>query len=72
MTEPATHQADAPNSSVGVVPLDETLYSIDDQALEFMKAQTGIQDAEELKRHIFAVQAEAYAVRSILTLVQSR
>ena len=45
-------------------PLDETLYKIDDQALEFMKSQTGIQDAEELKQHILAVQAEAYAVSS--------
>ncbi|KAI8983391.1 hypothetical protein BD414DRAFT_490779 [Trametes punicea] len=44
------------------VPLDESLYSIDDEALVFMKAQTGIQDPEELKRHILAVQAEAYAI----------
>ncbi|RPD81612.1 hypothetical protein L226DRAFT_474830 [Lentinus tigrinus ALCF2SS1-7] len=62
MAEPASKQADAPKPSVGLIPLDETLYSIDDQALEFMKAQTGIQDAEELKRHILAVQAEAYAI----------
>ncbi len=44
-------------------PLDESLYSIDDQALQFMREQTGIQDPEELKKHIFAAQAKAYAVR---------
>ncbi|KAI0374560.1 hypothetical protein BV20DRAFT_518721 [Pilatotrama ljubarskyi] len=44
------------------LPMDESLYTIDDEALEFMKAQTGIQDPEELKKHILAVQAEAYQV----------
>ena len=44
------------------VPLDPSLYSIEDDALEFMKASTGIQDPEELKKHILAVQEEAYAV----------
>ncbi|KAI0651468.1 hypothetical protein C8Q79DRAFT_933431 [Trametes meyenii] len=44
-------------------PLDESLYSIDEEAFEFMKAQTSIEDPEELKKHIMAVQAEAYAVR---------
>ncbi|KAI0358974.1 hypothetical protein OH77DRAFT_1420487 [Trametes cingulata] len=43
-------------------PLDESLYKIDDESLEFMKAQTGIQDPEELKKHFLAVQAEAYHV----------
>ncbi|KAI0358977.1 hypothetical protein OH77DRAFT_1420493 [Trametes cingulata] len=44
------------------MPLDENLYSIDDEALEFMKAQTGIADPDELKKHILAVQAEAYSI----------
>ncbi|KAI0662436.1 hypothetical protein C8Q70DRAFT_1088892 [Cubamyces menziesii] len=44
------------------VPLDPSLYSIEGDALEFMKASTGIQDPEELKRHILAVQEEAYAI----------
>ena len=43
-------------------PLDESLYALDGQALEFMKTQTGIEDAEELKKHIINVQTEAYAV----------
>ncbi|OSD04930.1 hypothetical protein PYCCODRAFT_1363568 [Trametes coccinea BRFM310] len=42
--------------------LDSSLYSIDSEALEFMKTLTGITDSEELKRHIIAVQAEAYAI----------
>ncbi|KAH9846619.1 hypothetical protein C2E23DRAFT_570651 [Lenzites betulinus] len=42
--------------------LDEKLYSIDDEALGFMQAQTGIKDPDELKKHILAVQAEAYAI----------
>ena len=43
-------------------PLDENEYKIDEDGLAFMKAQTGIEDEEELKKHILAVQAEAYAV----------
>lgn len=44
------------------LPLDESLYTIDDAALGYMQAQTGILDPEELKKHIIAAQAEAYAV----------
>ncbi|KAI0358975.1 hypothetical protein OH77DRAFT_1518243 [Trametes cingulata] len=44
------------------LPLDERLYTIDDEAIEFMKAQTRIQDPDELKKHILAVQGEAYEV----------
>ena len=58
-----TRPAASPNAYAN--PLDETLYKIDDHALEFMKSQTGIEDAEELKQHILAVQAEAYAVSSV-------
>ncbi|KAI0757381.1 hypothetical protein C8Q80DRAFT_1090761 [Daedaleopsis nitida] len=42
--------------------LDESLYNIEAGALEFMKSQTGIQDPDELKKHILAVQAEAYTI----------
>ncbi|CDO70895.1 hypothetical protein BN946_scf184829.g3 [Trametes cinnabarina] len=44
------------------VPLDASLYAIDDEALEFVKATTGIRDPEEVKKHVLTVQAEAYAV----------
>lgn len=43
-------------------PLDESLYKLDENGLAFMKRQTGIDDEEELKKHILAVQAEAYQV----------
>ncbi len=43
-------------------PLYENLYKLDEEGLAFMKTQTGIEDEEELKNHIIAVQAEAYEV----------
>ncbi|KAF8640237.1 hypothetical protein AX16_010133 [Volvariella volvacea WC 439] len=44
-------------------PLEESLYSIvKEEAKEFLKAATGIQDDGELKRHIIDVQKKAYAV----------
>ena len=53
---------DTDNLGRSFPPLDDTLYKIDDQALQFMREQTGIQDEEALKKHILSVQAEAYAV----------
>ncbi|PFH52914.1 hypothetical protein AMATHDRAFT_1652 [Amanita thiersii Skay4041] len=44
------------------VPLDERLFSLDNEAAEFFKSQTGIIDDEELKKHILDVQAKAYRV----------
>ncbi|KAI0356234.1 hypothetical protein OH77DRAFT_1495580 [Trametes cingulata] len=43
-------------------PIDETLYSLEGEELAFMQGQTGIQDEEELKQHVLAVQREAYKV----------
>lgn len=43
-------------------PLDESLYPTDEQGIAFMKATTGIEDDEELKKHILAVQAKAFGV----------
>ncbi|KAI0795120.1 hypothetical protein C8Q75DRAFT_712487 [Abortiporus biennis] len=43
-------------------PLKEELYNLQPQEIEFFKQQTGIQDDDELKRHIIDVQKEAYAV----------
>ncbi|KAI0771025.1 hypothetical protein BD413DRAFT_476724 [Trametes elegans] len=42
--------------------LDDRLYELDSDAFAFYKAQTGIADPGELKKHILAVQAEAYKV----------
>ncbi len=44
-------------------PLDESFYSLDKTEEEFITQQTGIQDPQELKKHIMNVQAEAYQVR---------
>ncbi|KAL7285813.1 hypothetical protein ACG7TL_000922 [Trametes sanguinea] len=43
-------------------PLDEKVYSLDGDELNFLRQQTGIGDEELLKRHILKVQAKAYAV----------
>ncbi|KDQ24625.1 hypothetical protein PLEOSDRAFT_1113876 [Pleurotus ostreatus PC15] len=43
-------------------PLDPKLYSLDEQEAAFFKSATGIQDEEELKKHILDVQAKAYAI----------
>ena len=50
---------------IPAIPLDENLYDVqDDQALAFMKSETGIEDDAELKRHVINIQTEAYAVCS--------
>ncbi|TFK94516.1 hypothetical protein K466DRAFT_326286 [Polyporus arcularius HHB13444] len=46
-------------------PLNEKLYPLNAETpreLEFWKSQTGIQDEEELRRHIIKVQTEAHAL----------
>ena len=43
--------------------LDPNFYFLTAKETEFYKAQTGIQDDEKLKEHIFAVQRDAYEVR---------
>ncbi|KAK2463447.1 hypothetical protein APHAL10511_004533 [Amanita phalloides] len=42
--------------------LDESLYSPDSEELAFFKAETKITDDDTLRKHIMAVQAEAYKV----------
>ena len=44
-------------------PLDDTLYTLGEEEIAFFKSQTGIDDEEELKRHILRLQKEAYEVR---------
>ena len=48
------------------LPLDPSLYAPDEEEKAFMKTTTGIQDDEELKAHIFAVQKKAFGVRQVL------
>jgi SAM-dependent methyltransferase len=42
--------------------LDPSLYGLDPAALEFFQQQTGITNEDDLKHHILAVQAKAFAV----------
>ncbi|THG92562.1 hypothetical protein EW026_g8378 [Hermanssonia centrifuga] len=43
-------------------PLDEKCYNLDNAEEEFIMRQTGIQDPQEVKKHVIAVQAEAYEI----------
>lgn len=51
-------------------PLDASFYTPDEEEKAFMKATTGIQDDEELKTHIIAVQTKAFGVSNPLTCPQ--
>jgi hypothetical protein len=54
-----------PQRSIQLNPdlaLDESLYDLTEEERTFFKQQTGIPDDDELKAHIFRVQAEAYEV----------
>ncbi|KAG1823553.1 uncharacterized protein BJ212DRAFT_1261697 [Suillus subaureus] len=44
------------------ISLDPSLYGLDPAALEFFQQQTGITEEDDLKHHILAVQAKAFAV----------
>jgi hypothetical protein len=53
----STPQGSSPDFALG-----EGLYDLTEEERTFFKQQTGIQDDDELKAHIFRVQAEAYEV----------
>ncbi|KAF9071887.1 hypothetical protein BDP27DRAFT_1218444 [Rhodocollybia butyracea] len=42
--------------------LEEQFYNLDVEEHEFFKRETGIEDEEELKKHIIAVQTKAYSI----------
>ncbi|KAH7872125.1 uncharacterized protein C8R40DRAFT_1053221 [Lentinula edodes] len=44
------------------MPLEERFYDLDAEQVEFFRNETGIQDEEELKHHIVAVQTKAYSI----------
>jgi len=55
----------APQGSTELTPdmtLNERLYDLTEDERTFFKQQTGIQNDDELKAHLFQVQAEAYEV----------
>ena len=43
----------------------EELLQLDGEPLDFFRSATGIDDVEELKKHIVAVQRAAYEVRFV-------
>ena len=48
------------------LPLDPSMYAPDEEEKASMKTTTGIQDDEELKAHILAVQKKAFSVSSAI------
>lgn len=45
--------------------LDEEYYSLKPEEASFFKTYTGIEDDQELKKHIIRVQTDAYAVSTV-------
>ena len=45
-----------------ILELDSTLFALDPETERFFKAETGIQDSGELRKHILEAQGEAYKV----------
>ncbi|KAJ6535958.1 hypothetical protein DFH09DRAFT_1091513 [Mycena vulgaris] len=48
-------------------PLDENswdVFQVGGEGLQFLSSQTGIYDADELKKHVQVVQAKAYQIRA--------
>ena len=48
------------------IPLSAKFLNLDDDERTFFKITTGINDDEELRRHIIEAQAKAFAVRHVL------
>ncbi|KAF8838070.1 hypothetical protein BDN67DRAFT_982813 [Paxillus ammoniavirescens] len=61
-TPPDISLGDVPVKVDDVPSLQGQYYKLTPEQAEFLKQQTGITDDDELKQHIFAVQAEAYKV----------
>jgi len=53
------------------VYLDGTLLELDPKEEAFLKAETGIQDTEELRKHITEVQEEAYKASNYPCVVRT-
>ncbi|KIJ16063.1 hypothetical protein PAXINDRAFT_76139 [Paxillus involutus ATCC 200175] len=61
-TPPDISLGDVPVKADDVPSLQGQYYRLTPEQAEFLKQQTGITDDDELKKHIFAIQAEAYKV----------
>jgi len=53
---------DGTETRLRTLQLDGTLLELDSQEEAFFKSETGIQDTEELRKHIIEVQEDAYNV----------
>jgi len=62
---------DGTEARLRTLHLDDTLLELDSQEEAFFKSETGIQDTEELMKHIIEVQQDAYKV-SLLRAEQVR
>ena len=65
MTDTITRVDDGSNTEtkpLSALTLDPSLYAPSEEEVAFLKSQTGIQDDEELKAHVLAVQKEAWDV----------
>ena len=62
-SKPLTGTAHNPDASQARLEGSEKYFQLDDGERALYAALTGITDPDELKNHILAVQAEAYAVR---------
>lgn len=47
-----------------LIPFDERFYNLGHEEVEYLKAQTRIQDDDALKAHVLQVQQKAYEVLS--------
>lgn len=62
-----------PNAHVSPkLELDADLYRPDDNQVAFTKKTTGIQDDDELKEHILAMQKEAFAIHAVRATFMSK
>jgi hypothetical protein len=52
------------------LPLDATLFDLDDKHLKFFRSLTGITNDEEVKQHIMTIQARAYEVTRFALLAK--
>jgi len=64
---PLDNEIEAPPRTVY---LDGTSLELDPKEEAFLKAETGIQDTDELRKHITEVQEEAYKVSSYSRVVR--
>ena len=65
---PLQHEPDSDCGFWSNVLSDDKYYDPDPEALTFYKLETGIDDENELKQHILAVQREAFSVRVLYYL----